>query len=79
MSFRVLSKWHQATIELFPDVAVCMAAQQSADISVAICSNWGWDLAEDLARAGVARLGDIMVSSAGARVQEAHPKCVTGS
>jgi hypothetical protein len=56
-----------------------MAAQQSADISVAICSNWGWDLAEDLARAGVARLGDIMVSSAGARVQEAHPKCVTGS
>jgi putative hydrolase of the HAD superfamily len=59
-----LEQWHQAPMEQFPDVASCLSTLRSDGITVAVCSNWGWDLADDLARAGLSELVDIVVSSA---------------
>ena len=68
-----LEQWHQAPVEQFSDVAACLTTLRSAGITVAVCSNWGWDLADDLADAALARLIDIMVSSAEAGCRKPHP------
>jgi putative hydrolase of the HAD superfamily len=59
-----LEQWHQAPMEQFPDVASCLSTLRSNGVTVAVCSNWGWDLADDLARAGLSELVDIVISSA---------------
>lgn len=59
-----LEQWHQAPMEPFPDVASCLSTLRSNGITVAVCSNWGWDLADDLARAGLSELVDLVISSA---------------
>jgi len=68
-----LEQWHQAPLEPFPDVAACLAALRSANIAVAVCSNWGWDLADDLAEAGLAGMIDLVVTSAQAGCRKPHP------
>jgi putative hydrolase of the HAD superfamily len=67
-----LEQWHQAPMEQFPDVAGCLSTLRSNGITVAVCSNWGWDLAGDLARAGLSELVDIVVSSAQAGYRKPH-------
>lgn len=69
-----LEQWHQAPMEPFPDVHECLTSLRSTGITVAICSNWGWDLADDLASADVAWLADIVVSSAQAGCRKPHPE-----
>jgi HAD superfamily hydrolase (TIGR01509 family) len=59
-----LEQWHQAPMEQFPDVASCLRTLRASGITVAVCSNWGWDLADDLARAGLSELVDMVISSA---------------
>ena|SRR5215475_11156209 len=59
-----LEQWHQAPMEQFPDVASCLSTLRSNGITVAVCSNWGWDLADDLARAGLSEPVDMVISSA---------------
>jgi putative hydrolase of the HAD superfamily len=68
-----LEQWHQAPMEQFPDVAACLASLRSNGITVAVCSNWGWDLADDLAGAGLAGLADVVLSSAEAGCRKPHP------
>jgi putative hydrolase of the HAD superfamily len=59
-----LEQWHQAPMEQFPDVAGCLRTLRSDGITVAVCSNWGWDLADDLAGAGLSELVNVVISSA---------------
>jgi putative hydrolase of the HAD superfamily len=61
-----LEQWHQAPMQMFPDVAGCIPALRERGIAIAICSNWGWDLPEDLAQAQVSDWIDVVVSSAAA-------------
>jgi putative hydrolase of the HAD superfamily len=68
-----LEQWHQAPMEQFDDVAECLAALRSAGITIATCSNWGWDLADDLAAAALAGSVDIVVTSAEAGCRKPHP------
>ena len=68
-----LEQWHQAPMEQFPDAAACLADLRSTGITVAVCSNWGWDLADDLAGAALGGLADITVSSAEAGCRKPHP------
>jgi len=68
-----LEQWHQAPMEQFPDAAGCLASMRSMGITVAVCSNWGWDLADDLASAGLAGLADVLLSSAEAGCRKPHP------
>jgi putative hydrolase of the HAD superfamily len=69
-----LEQWHQAPMEQFPDSAACLANLRSTGITVAVCSNWGWDLAEDLADAALGGLADIVLSSAEAGCRKPHPE-----
>jgi putative hydrolase of the HAD superfamily len=68
-----LEQWHQAPMEQFPDATGCLASLRSMGITVAVCSNWGWDLADDLAGAGLAGLADVLLSSAEAGCRKPHP------
>lgn len=68
-----LEQWHQAPMRQFADVAACLSALRSAGVVIAVCSNWGWDLAIDLAGAGLAGLADIVVSSAETGCRKPHP------
>jgi len=68
-----LEQRHQAPMERFADVVGCLEALRSQGVAVAICSNWGWDLADDLAGAGLGGLADFMVSSAEAGCRKPHP------
>ena len=67
-----LEQWHQAPMEPFPDVAACLATLRSATIKIAVCSNWGWDLADDLTAAGLAGMIDFTISSAQAGCRKPH-------
>jgi putative hydrolase of the HAD superfamily len=68
-----LEQCHQAQMEQFPDVGSCLAALRAAGVAIAVCSNWGWDLARDLDLAGLAGLVDIALSSASAGCRKPHP------
>jgi putative hydrolase of the HAD superfamily len=65
-------------MEPFSDVSDCLAALKCAGISVGVCSNWGWDLAENLADAGLAEMLDVTVSSAQAGYRKPHPAIYHG-
>jgi putative hydrolase of the HAD superfamily len=67
-----LEQLHQAPMEQFPDVAGCLEVLRSGGMTIAVCSNWGWDLAEDLASAEIAGQVGIMVSSAQAGCRKPH-------
>ena len=67
-----LEQWHQAPMEPFPDVANCLSALRSENITVAVCSNWGWDLVDDLAGAGLSEMIDFPISSAQAGFRKPH-------
>jgi putative hydrolase of the HAD superfamily len=68
-----LEQWHQAPMQQFPDCAACLASLRSMGLNVAVCSNWGWDLADDLAGAALGGLADIVLSSAEAGCRKPHP------
>lgn len=68
-----LEQWHQVPMEGFADSASCLADLRSRGIAVAVCSNWGWDLADDLAGAALGGLADIVLSSAEAGCRKPHP------
>jgi FMN phosphatase YigB (HAD superfamily) len=67
-----LEQYHQAPMESFPDVLDCFTELRATSIGVAICSNWGWDIASDLADSGVSRFADVIVSSAQAGCRKPH-------
>ena len=67
-----LEQLHQAPMEQFPEVAGSLEVLRSGGMTIAVCSNWGWDLARDLASADVAGRVDIMVSSAEAGYRKPH-------
>ena len=43
-------------------------------ITVAVCSNWGWDLDQALKMAGLDGAADVVVTSAQAGVRKPHPR-----
>jgi putative hydrolase of the HAD superfamily len=67
-----LEQWHQAPMEQFADVSPCLTALRHSGIIIAVCSNWGWDLSDDLGKAGLGGLVDIAVSSASAGCRKPH-------
>jgi putative hydrolase of the HAD superfamily len=67
-----LEERHQAPMEAFSDVRDCLGVLRSEGISIGVCSNWGWDLARDLAGAGLADLINVTISSAQAGYRKPH-------
>lgn len=58
----------------YPEAAEVLTALREQGTTVAVCSNWGWDLDQSLAEAGLDGLVDVMVTSAQVGVRKPHPR-----
>lgn len=61
-------------LEAYGEVPGVLAELRAADLTLAICSNWDWDLAEAVDEAGLTAAVDVMVSSAWAGARKPHPR-----
>lgn len=69
-----LEQWHQAPMVALPGGADCLARLKRAGFATALCSNWGWDLAADLAGTGLAGYIDVFVTSAQVGYRKPHTR-----
>lgn len=69
-----LEQWHQAPMVALPGAADCLASLKQAGFAIALCSNWGWDLAADLAGTGLAGHIDVLMTSAEAGYRKPHTR-----
>jgi FMN phosphatase YigB (HAD superfamily) len=69
-----LEQWHQAPLVALPGTADCLAQLKRAGFAIALCSNWGWDLAADLAGTGLTDNIDVFVTSAQAGCRKPHAR-----
>jgi putative hydrolase of the HAD superfamily len=69
-----LEQLHQAPMVPMPGAAACLRALKQAGFLIAVCSNWGWDLNDDLAPTGLAREVDFVVTSAQVGYRKPHPR-----
>lgn len=61
-------------IAAYAESAAVVAELRSRGLTVAICSNWDWDLLEAIAAAGLTGCADITVSSAWVGARKPHPR-----
>ncbi len=64
-------------IVAYDEVAAVLAAARDRGLTLAICSNWDWDLAEAVESAGLLGHVDLMVSSAWVGARKPHPRIYT--
>jgi putative hydrolase of the HAD superfamily len=69
-----LEQLHQAPMVAMPDAGSCLATLKAAGFTIAVCSNWGWDLREDLESTGLTAYVDVLVTSAQAGCRKPHPR-----
>lgn len=69
-----LEQCHQAAMVALPGASDCLTELRGAGFTIAVCSNWGWDLASDMAAAGLAASIDVFVTSAQAGYRKPHPR-----
>jgi putative hydrolase of the HAD superfamily len=67
-----LEQLHQAPMVALPGAAACLRSLRSAGFTIAVCSNWGWDLAADLEGTGLTGDIDVLVTSAQAGCRKPH-------
>jgi putative hydrolase of the HAD superfamily len=61
-------------INAYDDVVPVLTELRARDITLAICSNWDWDLHEAVAAAGLDGHFDVTVSSAWVGARKPHPR-----
>lgn len=61
-------------IEAFDEVGAVLAGLRARGLTLAVCSNWDWDLAEAVAAAGLEGQVDLLVSSAWVGCRKPHPR-----
>ena len=62
------------TLAAYPEVAEVLGVLRSRGVTLAVCSNWDWDLDRALAQAGLEHLVDVVVTSAQAGARKPHPR-----
>jgi putative hydrolase of the HAD superfamily len=67
-----LEQLHQARMVSLPGAQACLRDLKAAGFTIALCSNWGWDLCEDLEPTGLAETIDVFVTSARAGFRKPH-------
>jgi len=61
-------------INAYDEVTEVLVELRGRGLTLAICSNWDWDLHEAIDRAGLTGLADIVVSSAWVGARKPHPR-----
>jgi HAD superfamily hydrolase (TIGR01509 family) len=69
-----LEQLHQAPMVAMPGAVNCVQKLRAAGFAIAVCSNWGWDLEDDLHDTDLASDIDIFVTSARIGVRKPHPR-----
>ena len=69
-----LEQLHQAPMIPLPGAAACLRTLKAHGFAIAVCSNWGWDLRENLEATGLTAHVDIFVTSAQAGWRKPHPR-----
>ncbi|MDQ3896799.1 MAG: HAD family hydrolase [Actinomycetota bacterium] len=62
------------TLKAYDEVPDVLATLRDRGITVAICSNWDWDLERAVAQAGLEGMADVVVTSAQAGARKPHPR-----
>lgn len=62
------------TLEVYHEVPGVLAELRSRGLTVAICSNWDWDIDRAVAGAGLEGATDLVVTSAQAGARKPHPR-----
>lgn len=74
----ILDKLHQGretrVLEAYAEVPQALGELRRRGLSIAICSNWDWDLLEAIEDAGLDGMVDVVVSSAWAGARKPHPR-----
>jgi putative hydrolase of the HAD superfamily len=71
---RVYSAMKTFTLAAYDEVPDVLSQLRGAGMTVAVCSNWDWDLEEAMAQAGIDGLVDVAVTSAQAGARKPHPR-----
>jgi putative hydrolase of the HAD superfamily len=61
-------------LEAYDETLDVLARTRERGLTLAICSNWDWDLAEAVEEAGLTDAVDLIVSSAWAGARKPHPR-----
>jgi putative hydrolase of the HAD superfamily len=69
-----IEQLHQAPMRPMDGVVGLLRELRHHDMTIAVCSNWSWDLAADLERCGLSPMIDVIVSSAVTGYRKAHPR-----
>ena len=64
-------------IDAYDEVITVLAELRGRGFTLAICSNWDWDLVEALDAAGLAGAVDVTISSAWVGARKPHPRIYT--
>jgi putative hydrolase of the HAD superfamily len=64
----------QRQLRAYPEVHVALAELRRAGATLAVCSNWDWDLEPAVEEAGLAGAVDVLVSSAWAGARKPHAR-----
>ncbi len=62
------------TLKAYDEVPDVLDALRRRGVTVAICSNWDWDLERAVALAGLEGMADVVVTSAQAGARKPHPR-----
>ena len=62
------------TLEAYEEVPGVLRSLRDRGVTVAVCSNWDWDLDRAMSRAGLDGLADVVVTSAQAGARKPHPR-----
>jgi putative hydrolase of the HAD superfamily len=68
-----LEQLWQAPMRPLSGVVDLLSELRERSVTIAVCSNWSWDLSEDMAACGLGRLIDVVVPSARAGHRKPHP------
>lgn len=67
-----LEQLHQAPMRPMSGVVDLLVELRSHGVVTAVCSNWSWDLVDDLAAAGIGSMIDIVATSARVGCRKPH-------
>jgi putative hydrolase of the HAD superfamily len=73
LSPRIMELRDDEYITVFPDVIGLLEQLSAAGTTVALCSNWSWDLSRHLTHNAVERYFDIVICSAIVGYRKPHP------